>query len=166
MTTHLAFFSTLHFPLPTALFRPDVVIHALDELRFGVVQGVALSETLAQGDLTGRLNLVQRDEVGMLAGAMDQVAAAFGKISVNVGTISSAAEATARNVTTVATALQESTQAFEAISHETLRPRGSPNPSIDRACPPRPAPPVWPKPVKQCSTSPIRLPRWPKAPTT
>ena len=42
--------------------------------------GVAFSETLAQGDLTRRLNLVQRDEVGMLGRAMDQVAAVFSRI--------------------------------------------------------------------------------------
>jgi methyl-accepting chemotaxis protein len=154
--------------------------------------GVAFSEAMAQGDLTQRLNLRQRDEVGLLARAMDHVAAAFGRIvgeirtvagniggaaselssvsqqvlaqseqmtaqagqvagsteqmatnittmaaaaeemsmnvasissaseqiSVNVGTISSAAELTARNVTAVAGALQESTHAFETISHD------------------------------------------------
>jgi methyl-accepting chemotaxis protein len=157
-----------------------------------MAQGVAFSEAVAQGDLTRRLNLVQRDEVGLLARALDHVAASFGKIvgeirsvsqqvggsaaelssvshqvlaqseemaaqagqvassteqmatntttmaaaaeemsmnvasissaseeiSVNVGTISAAADGTARNVTTVAAALQESTHAFEAISHD------------------------------------------------
>jgi methyl-accepting chemotaxis protein len=53
-----------------------------------IAQGVALSEALAQGDLTRRLNLAQRDEVGVLAGAMDQVAAAFGKIVGEIRTVS------------------------------------------------------------------------------
>jgi methyl-accepting chemotaxis protein len=45
-----------------------------------ITQGVALSEAIAQGDLTGRMNLAQRDEVGMVAGAMDRIAAAFGNV--------------------------------------------------------------------------------------
>jgi len=157
-----------------------------------MADGVALSEAMVGGDLTRRLNLLQRDEVGILGRALDHVAAVFGKvvgeiramsqsiggaasdlssvshqvlaqseemtaqagqvagsteqmatnittmaaaaeemsmnvasissaseeISVNVSTISDAAEATARNVTTVAAALQESTHAFESISHD------------------------------------------------
>ncbi|MCY2991068.1 MAG: methyl-accepting chemotaxis protein [Planctomycetota bacterium] len=157
-----------------------------------MVRGVEFSDAVAQGDLTKRLGLTQRDEVGLLAHALDRIAAGFGKIvgdirgvsqgiagsaselsavshqllaqseqmtaqaghvagsteqmatnvntmaaageemsmnvasissaseqiSVNVGTISSAAEATARNVTTVVGAIQESTRAFEMISHD------------------------------------------------
>ncbi len=51
-------------------------------------QGVTFSEALAQGDLTRRLNLVQRDEVGVLAGALDQVAAAFGNVVGQIRTVS------------------------------------------------------------------------------
>jgi methyl-accepting chemotaxis protein len=50
--------------------------------------GVAMSEALAQGDLTRRLSLVQRDEVGLLARAMDHVAAAFGKIVGEIRSVS------------------------------------------------------------------------------
>lgn len=71
-----------------------------------MAQGVALSESLAQGDLTRRLNLVQRDEVGMLGRAMDQVAAAFGKI---VGEI----RAVSRNIGGSASELS-------SVSHQVL----------------------------------------------
>ncbi len=45
-----------------------------------LARGVAFSETLAQGDMTRRLNLVQRDEMGLLGRAMDHLAAAFSKV--------------------------------------------------------------------------------------
>lgn len=45
-----------------------------------LIQGVAFSEAMARGDLTRRLNLEQRDEVGLLTQSLDHVASAFGKI--------------------------------------------------------------------------------------
>jgi methyl-accepting chemotaxis protein len=68
--------------------------------------GVDFSEALAQGDLTRRLNLVQRDEVGLLARALDQVAGAFAKI---VGEI----RAVSRNIGTSASELS-------SVSHQVL----------------------------------------------
>ncbi len=68
--------------------------------------GVAFSEALAQGDLTRRLNLVQRDEVGLLGRAMDHVAAAFGKIVGEIRTVS-------RNIGTSAAELS-------SVSHQVL----------------------------------------------
>jgi methyl-accepting chemotaxis protein len=53
-----------------------------------ITRGVALSEAIARGDLTGRMNLIQRDEVGMLAGAMDRIAAAFGTVVGEIRTVS------------------------------------------------------------------------------
>ena len=53
-----------------------------------MAQGVAFSEAMAQGDLTRRLNLVQRDEMGLLGRAMDHVAAAFGKVVGEIRTVS------------------------------------------------------------------------------
>ena len=53
-----------------------------------ITQSVALSETIARGDLTGRMNLTQRDEVGMLAGAMDRIAAAFGNVVGQIRSVS------------------------------------------------------------------------------
>lgn len=54
-----------------------------------IAQSVALSEAIAHGDLTRRLNLNQRDEIGQLAKAMDGVAATLAKI---VGEIRSVSE--------------------------------------------------------------------------
>jgi methyl-accepting chemotaxis protein len=68
--------------------------------------GVAISESMAQGDMTRRLNLVQRDEVGLLGRALDHVAAAFGKI---VGEIRSVS----RNIGTSASDLS-------SVSHQVL----------------------------------------------
>ena len=45
-----------------------------------MLRGVAFSESLARGDLTQRLNLTQRDEVGLLTRAMDHIAQSFGEI--------------------------------------------------------------------------------------
>jgi methyl-accepting chemotaxis protein len=42
-----------------------------------MLRGVALSEALAKGDLTQRLGLTQRDEVGQVAQALDRIAATF-----------------------------------------------------------------------------------------
>jgi len=53
-----------------------------------LARGVAFSEAIARGDLTQRLDLVQRDEVGMLARAMDHIAAAFGKIVGEIRSVS------------------------------------------------------------------------------
>ena len=65
-----------------------------------MAQGVELSEALARGDLTQRLNLEQRDEVGTLARSLDHVASSFGKIvgdirGVSHGLAGSATELTA-----------------------------------------------------------------------
>ncbi|MCC6127302.1 MAG: methyl-accepting chemotaxis protein [Pirellulales bacterium] len=43
-------------------------------------RGVEISAAVARGDLTRRIGLTQRDEVGQLACAIDSAAAAFGKI--------------------------------------------------------------------------------------
>jgi methyl-accepting chemotaxis protein len=45
-----------------------------------MARGVEFSDALAKGDLSKRLDLSQRDEVGQLALAMDHIAASFGRI--------------------------------------------------------------------------------------
>ena len=45
-----------------------------------MARGVKFSEAIARGDLTQRLNLSQRDEVGQLTQAIDHAAASFGKV--------------------------------------------------------------------------------------
>ncbi len=44
-----------------------------------IIRGVEVSEAIARGDLTQRLNLSQRDEVGRLTQAMDRAAGAFSR---------------------------------------------------------------------------------------
>jgi methyl-accepting chemotaxis protein len=44
-----------------------------------MARGVELSEAIAKGDLTRRLNLRQRDEVGLFAQAVDEMAATFAR---------------------------------------------------------------------------------------
>lgn len=45
-----------------------------------LARGVEISAAVAQGDLTRRINLQQRDEVGQFAQAIDHAAASFGQI--------------------------------------------------------------------------------------
>jgi len=66
-----------------------------------LTKGVAFSEAMAQGDLTQRLDLAQRDEVGLLARAMDHVAAAFGKIVNEIRTVSGNIGASASELSSV-----------------------------------------------------------------
>jgi methyl-accepting chemotaxis protein len=63
--------------------------------------GVSLSESLAQGDLTRRLNLTQGDEVGLLGRALDHVAAAFGRIVGEIRLVSQQVDGSATELTTV-----------------------------------------------------------------
>jgi methyl-accepting chemotaxis protein len=56
----------------SVLLTRSVTIH--------MARGVEFSDALAKGDLSKRLNLAQRDEVGQLAQAMDHIAASFGRI--------------------------------------------------------------------------------------
>lgn len=53
-----------------------------------VAQGVEMANALAQGDLTKRLRLNQRDEIGVLTGAMDSAAENFAKIIAEVHDVS------------------------------------------------------------------------------
>jgi methyl-accepting chemotaxis protein len=45
-----------------------------------MARGVAVSEAIAKGDLTQRVNLDQHDEVGLLTRSLDHIAATFGRI--------------------------------------------------------------------------------------
>jgi methyl-accepting chemotaxis protein len=71
-----------------------------------MAEGVAMSEALARGDLTRRLNLAQRDEVGLLGQALDHVAGTFARI---VGDIRKTSEG-----------LGGSAGSLAAVSHQLL----------------------------------------------
>jgi methyl-accepting chemotaxis protein len=66
-----------------------------------MAQGVALSEALAGGDLTRRLNLTQADEVGQLTQALDRVAASFSRVVGDVRKVSEGIAGAASELTTV-----------------------------------------------------------------
>jgi methyl-accepting chemotaxis protein len=66
-----------------------------------IAQGVGLAEAISQGDLTQRLNLVQRDEVGQLTHAMDHAAATFGRIVGDIRQQSEGVAASSSELSTV-----------------------------------------------------------------
>jgi methyl-accepting chemotaxis protein len=53
-----------------------------------MARGVAVSEAVAKGDLTQRVNLDQHDEVGLLTKALDHMAGTFGRILTDVRGVS------------------------------------------------------------------------------
>jgi methyl-accepting chemotaxis protein len=55
-----------------------------------VAHGVAVSGAIARGDLTQRLNLEQRDEIGQLTQALDRAAATFSRIVGDIRRVSAA----------------------------------------------------------------------------
>ncbi len=99
-----------------------------------VTKTVQLAQTMAKGDLTARLDITQRDEIGIMAGAMNdtiaQLSKMIGEIAGGVNTLSnsssdlasvskqlsaSAAE-TAGKSSTVATAAEEMSSNFHSVS--------------------------------------------------
>ncbi len=91
-----------------------------------VAQGVKLADALAAGDLTRRLGLAQRDEVGRLTGAIDHAAENFAKIVAEIHHVSeqvatSAAELGSVSHHLLAQSEEMSTQAgFVATSTEQM----------------------------------------------
>jgi methyl-accepting chemotaxis protein len=86
-----------------------------------MARGVELSEVIAKGDLTRRLNLRQRDEVGQLAHAIDQIAGAFARSLGEVCRVSTGLGASAVELSTVSHQLlaqseEMSTQAASVAS--------------------------------------------------
>ncbi len=73
----------------------------------GAVQkGVEVSEKIAAGDLTARLNLDQQDEVGQLTRAMDRSADAFSRVVADIRDVSGR--------------LAESSEELSTVSHQLL----------------------------------------------
>lgn len=66
-----------------------------------MAQGVDLSEAIARGDLTRRLNLDRSDEVGKLTGALDKVAGTFAHVVGEVRQVSNSICASAGELGTV-----------------------------------------------------------------
>lgn len=70
-----------------------------------MAQGVELSEAIARGDLTRRLNLERGDEVGQLTGALDKMAGGFARVVGEVRKVSSSVSASAAELGTVSHSL-------------------------------------------------------------
>ncbi|MDK9707241.1 MAG: methyl-accepting chemotaxis protein [Desulforhopalus sp.] len=99
-----------------------------------VAQTVKLAETMAKGDLTAKLEIDQKDEIGVMANAMNgtlrQLRSMIGEIAAGVNTLSSSstdlaavsrqlsssAQGTASKSGTVATAAEEMSSNFHSVS--------------------------------------------------
>ncbi|VTS00849.1 HAMP domain-containing methyl-accepting chemotaxis protein [Tuwongella immobilis] len=66
-----------------------------------LAKGVELSSALADGDLTRRLKLDRRDEVGLLTNAMDRVADAFGHVLTDLSTVATGINGSANQLDSV-----------------------------------------------------------------
>ena len=66
-----------------------------------IARGVALADAIARGDLTQRLKLDQRDEIGQLTGAVDHAAETFAKIISEISGVSEDIGVSAADLTTV-----------------------------------------------------------------
>ena len=66
-----------------------------------MARGVRFSEAFARGDLTQRLNLSQRDEVGQLTQAIDHAAASFSKIVKDIRATSKGVDVSATELSSV-----------------------------------------------------------------
>jgi methyl-accepting chemotaxis protein len=83
-----------------------------------IAAGLAFSEAVAGGDLTRRLNLDQRDEVGLLTRALDRVASTFGRIVGDIRRVSEGIGGSAAELATVShDLLAQSEQVAAQASH-------------------------------------------------
>ena len=91
-----------------------------------LIKGVGFAETLASGDLTQRLDIDQKDEVGMLAGALNQmveklkevvesVMAASENVSSGSLELSSSSEEMSQGATEQASAAEEASSSMEQM---------------------------------------------------
>jgi methyl-accepting chemotaxis protein len=95
--------STGAIGLLIALFLAAVVIQSVTR---PVTQGMNVFEAIAAGDLTGRMNLQRRDELGRLGASTDQMAAALCE--------------TVKHIRTLARQLGGSASELGGVSHELL----------------------------------------------
>jgi methyl-accepting chemotaxis protein len=83
-----------------------------------IAAGLAFSEAVASGDLTRRLELDQRDEVGLLTQALDRVASTFGRIVSDIRRVSEGIAGSAAELATVShDLLAQSEQVAAQASH-------------------------------------------------
>ncbi len=120
-----------------------------------IAMGVKFAEAIAAGDLSQRLEITLKDEIGQLANALNNMVDKLKDVVVNVQVaadnvasgsqeLSSSSEEMSQGATEQAAAAEEASSAMEEMPTMPCRPRRSP-PRVQRM--PRPAVMPWPRPL-------------------
>ncbi|HVS36105.1 MAG TPA: methyl-accepting chemotaxis protein, partial [Gemmataceae bacterium] len=96
-----------------------------------VARGVALSEAIAGGDLTQRLNLQQKDEIGRLTQAMDQAAGAFARTIGDIRRASDSVGGSATELTSVSHQLLAQSEEMSTQTSHVAEAAGGASVAID-----------------------------------
>jgi methyl-accepting chemotaxis protein len=96
-----------------------------------IARGVEVSEAIARGDLTQRLNLKQTDEIGRLTQAMDKAAAAFAQTISNISRASEGVAASGSELTTVSHQLLAQSEQMSAQASHVAEGAGGATTAID-----------------------------------
>jgi methyl-accepting chemotaxis protein len=96
-----------------------------------IARGVEVSEAIARGDLTQRLNLKQTDEIGRLTQAMDKAAAAFAQTIGNISRASEGVAASGSELTTVSHQLLAQSEQMSAQASHVAAGAGGATTAID-----------------------------------
>ena len=94
-------------------------------------RGVAASEAIARGDLTQRLNLKQKDEVGRLTQAMDHAAGAFSRTIGDIRGASDGVASSGSELTTVSHQLLAQSEQMAAQTSHVAASAGAASSAID-----------------------------------
>ena len=94
-------------------------------------RGVAVSEAIAKGDLTQRLNLKQKDEVGRLTQAMDHAAGAFSRTISDIRGASDGVAASGSELTTVSHQLLAQSEQMSAQTGHVAASAGGASSAIE-----------------------------------
>jgi methyl-accepting chemotaxis protein len=94
-------------------------------------RGVEVSEAIARGDLTQRLNLKQNDEIGRLTQAMDQAAGAFSRTIGDIRRVSDGVAASGSELTTVSHQLLAQSEEMSAQAGHVAEGAGGASAAID-----------------------------------
>jgi len=88
-------------PLVGITFSLCLAFFLTKSITVPMARGVKFSEAIARGDLTQRLNLAQRDEVGQLTQAIDHAAASFSKVVKDIRDTSKGIDVSATELSSV-----------------------------------------------------------------
>ena len=114
--------------LPISLLLALVVARSITG---PIARGVELSEAIARGDLTQRLNLKQNDEIGRLTQAMDKAAGAFAQTIGEICRASQGVAASGSELTTVSHQLLAQSEEMSAQASHVAEGAGGATTAID-----------------------------------